>query len=277
MNQLDGSKQRPLTAGDLLSRGPLRRLGGELFLLDEIDSTNDFLRSRVGQTTDGAIACAEHQSAGRGRQGRRWDAPRGSSVLLSVLLLESSDSPLLTQAAMLASLAACEAVALASTCEPAVRWPNDIVLGGRKLGGVLAESFTLPPAERRASLQRALVIGVGINCLQHAGHFQVALAERATSIDLESQRPVDRAAVAGRLVERLDARLAAHAEPDGPARLVSTWKSRCIDIGTHAVLRQDADEFAGTVVDIDDHGDLIVQLDQGGRRHFASATTTRAG
>ena len=228
-------------------------------------------------TTDGAIACAEHQSAGRGRHGRRWDAPRGSSVLLSVLLLESSDSPLLRQAAMLASLAACEAVASASNCEPAVRWPNDVVLNGRKLGGVLAESFAMPPAGRRASQQRALVIGVGINCLQHAGHFQADLAERATSLDLESQQPVDRAAVAGRLVERLDARLASHAEPGGSARLVSAWKSRCIDIGTHATLRQDADVFAGTVIDIDDHGDLIVQLDQGGRRHFGSATTTRAG
>ncbi len=189
---------------------------------------------------------------------------------------EPADSPALTLGTMLAAVAACEAIEAATDCSPGVRWPNDIVLGGRKLGGVLAESCPLP-ADASGTARRAVVIGLGINCLQHRGHFTGELADRATSLDCESPRPIDRARVAAGVLARLDHWLAAPGEDRGAwGELRIAWRSRCEDVGTRVTLLHDGRTFAGTALAISNEGDLIVELDRGGRRCFGSATTTRA-
>jgi len=271
MRRMATNVHRPLNAAALRPAAPLRCLRGPVFTLDTVDSTNAFLLARAGELADGSLAVAEYQTAGRGRLGRRWEAPRGAAVLLSVLLHEPADSPLLTLAALLGAVAACEAVAAQTDCHPAVRWPNDIVLAGRKLGGVLAETRTGP--EPRA---RALVLGVGLNCWQQHGHFAGALADKATSLETAADTPVDRAALARALVASLDRWLTSvRGTADGPAHLRDAWRAFCADLGTRITLEHDGRTWFGTLVDITDDADLIVQLDEGGRRHFAAATTTR--
>src|SRR5262245_2034057 len=156
---------RPLCASDFPPPGELRRLGRAVHCFANIDSTNAFLLSHAAELPDGTLAVAEHQTAGRGRLRRVWSAPRGSSVLLSVLLHESADSGLLREASLLACVATCNAVESDAGIIAAVRWPNDVTVAGRKLAGVLAESTPLPDG------RRALVIGIGLNCLQQRGHF----------------------------------------------------------------------------------------------------------
>lgn len=256
---------RPLTESDLLSGAALRRLGRQVYIHETIDSTNAFLLRTAATAGDGAFAWTESQTAGRGRLGRQWEAPRGSSILLSVLLFEPPDSPLLAWAALLGAVAACEAIEAVTDCTPSVRWPNDLVLDGRKLGGILAESCMTGD-------QWALVIGVGINCLQHRGHFTGPLAKTAISLDSATSHSVDRPAVAAALVARLDAWLT---RGEQWADLHTAWHARCADVGTRVTLEQDGRRFTGTVLDVSRKADLIVQLDQGGRRHFDAATTTR--
>lgn len=263
----------PFDPAALFPDGPLSRLGGFVRTFEDIDSTNTWLLSRAAELPDGAIVTAELQTAGRGRFGRRWMAPRGSSILLSVLLHEQEGSPLLACATMLAATAAAEAVELETECHPTLRWPNDLVIARRKLGGVLAES------KRRSSTAggpgRSLVIGIGLNCLQQQGHFSPDLADTATSLEIESARPVNRLRVAQALITRLDARLNAACQPDGPARLAFDWTSRCDDLGARVALEENAKRYAGTVLEVTECGELIVQVDHGGRRRFEPATTTR--
>ena len=267
---------RPLTAAALLPAGPLGRLGGRVAVLPEVDSTNTYLLAHAAEFGDGAVAVAEFQTAGRGRQGRRWLAPRGSSVLLSVLLYEPEGSPLITHAAMLAALAAAEAVEMETDCQPMVRWPNDLMVAGRKLGGVLAESTPLHPREGVPRGRRAVAVGVGLNCLQHRGHFPPELADIATSIEIESEEPIERATIARRLLERLDTHFSRE-EPDARSWewLRAAFSARCDDYGAHVRLVENNREFTGTVIEIADNGDLMVQLDDGARRRFESTTTTR--
>jgi len=272
-----------LTADDLLSRGPLRRLGRRVLVFDTIDSTNGLLLERAAEFGDGTVAHAELQTAGRGRLGRRWDAPRGSSILLSVLLIEPPESPLLSHGALLGAVSACEAIEEHTECEPLIRWPNDVVVGGRKLGGVLAESSLLASvpnddaARGPASWPRAVVIGLGIDCLQQPGHFRDDLQDKATSLYQESRQPVRRAPLAAGLIASIDNWLDRLArDGDGWSALRTAWRARCADVGARVNLEHDGRSFSGTAIDISDEGDLIVQLDQGGRRHFGSATTTRA-
>lgn len=264
-----------LTQDMLLPQRPLGRLAREVLLFDELDSTNAWLLGRAEELPDGTSAWAEWQSAGRGRLGRKWLSPRGASVLMSVLLHEPADSPLVGRATLIAALAACEAVEHATLCQPAIRWPNDLVLGGRKLGGVLVESRVLAARERRHAARRALVMGVGINCLQQRGHLTGPLAEIATSLEIETAHAVDRAAVARALLERLDAHLTTAATKDGGPQLLADWKRRCADLGARVRLQHNRRGYTGTVLDIADNGDLLVQLDVGGRRYFDAATTTR--
>lgn len=290
--------QASLGPSELFPAGPLRCLGRSFYHFESIESTNDFLlrlaatprsssdahrpsepelaQSGADRLHDGSVAVAEYQAAGRGRLGRRWVAPRRSSILLSALVIEPEDSPVVRLAPFLACLAACEAVDAETDCRAYVRWPNDVTLGGRKLGGVLVESTPSPIAAPGGPKRRAVVVGVGLNCLQQAGHFAGPLAQHATSLEIESRQPVDRCAVARTLVQRLDDWLhRVRTTEDAAAAVRSAWLERCEDLGAHVTLVQDGVPFSGTVVDISDDGDLHVQLDQGGRRAFAAATTTR--
>jgi BirA family biotin operon repressor/biotin-[acetyl-CoA-carboxylase] ligase len=265
----------PVTKAVLLPHGPLQRLGRELFIFDDVDSTNAWLLAQAAELPDGTVASAEYQSAGRGRLGRRWEAPRGSSVLLSVLLREPPDSPLTRRVTVLAALAACEAIELVTLCRPEVRWPNDLVIGGRKLGGVLVEATPLPPRLGTPAGTRAVVVGIGVNCLQQRGHFPAELADQATSLELESPQPVDRTAVGRHLLERLDANLVAASQSDAWPGLLRAWKARCDEVGGRVELQQDRRSFSGTVLDISEDGHLLVHLDEGGCRYFDASTTTR--
>lgn len=264
---------RELSEAQLVASIGGGRVGSRILTVPNVASTNTYLLEYASDLPDGTIVCAEQQTGGRGRLGRPWHAPRGSSILLSVLLYEPADSLLLQHAATLAALATCEAIRNTTECDCRVRWPNDLVIGRRKVGGVLAESAPLP-AHGDAS-RRAVVIGVGINCLQQRGHFSGELIEKATSLEIESSRAIERAAVAAALVERLKSHVTAAASPNYSQFLLAAWRELTSDIGQRATLVHNGQTYAGTIIDIDDAGDLVVQLDVGGRSHFAAATTTR--
>jgi BirA family biotin operon repressor/biotin-[acetyl-CoA-carboxylase] ligase len=169
----------------------------------------------------------------------------------------------------LASLAACEAIEVLTDTHPFVRWPNDLVIGERKVAGVLAESTPLDDG------RRAVVIGIGINCLQQVGHFDAELAAKATSLEIESQSAIDRVAIARELVLRLDARWAGAGIADGLKESRAAWLARCNDRGSPVTLRTRHGMQRGTIVDIDVDGGLLVHLDSGERCVFEAATTTR--
>lgn len=263
----------PLTKADLFPDGPLQRLGRRVDTFADLDSTNARLLSNAAAFPDGAVAHAEFQTGGRGRQGRSWLAPRGSSILLSILLVEPDDSPLITHAAMLAALSAAEAIEEQTSCCAALRWPNDLVVAGRKLGGVLAETTPLPGDSRK---RRALVVGVGLNCLQQRGHFAGELADTATSLEIECTEPISRLALAAALLRRLDSAFDQSNRRDADwSRLRTQWTARCEELGARVRLVENAREFTGVILDVTDDGELLVQLDRGGRRCFDPATTTR--
>lgn len=267
-------RHRSLSHADLLPDGPLRRLGTRLLLFSEIESTNAFLLAQAAGLPDGTLAFAELQTQGRGRLGRRWIAPRGSSVLCSALLIEPPQPHRAELLPLLAGLAAAEAIELASGISPQLRWPNDLTVRGRKLGGVLIESMQLSAHSLIGGPARAVAIGIGLNVLQQQGHFPNELAEKATSIEIVSPNAVDRAVVARSLIERLDHHLIKSLIAP-PEVLRSAWLARCEDVGTRVRLLHDGAEFEGTIIDLDLQGDLVVQLDQGGVRCFRGAATSR--
>lgn len=282
--------------------------------MDTTPSTNDVAWSFLHQvgdegnasdtdgTADGLVVLAEHQSAGRGRLGRLWLAPRGAGVLASVLLTNETLEPAAATASIVAAVAAREAIAAACgiTCD--IKWPNDLMIRGRKVGGILVEarvcSASSPgpagcdtPQQSCGSFSRAasrthsprsgepphpssaFVIGIGINCLQHPGHFEGDLRQTATSLDMESDHPVDRNRVAACLIAALDRWLARPHDWQADD-LRRAWMAGTQPLGRRIHLRHDDQDFHGHVVDLDPALGLVVELDSGARRAFSAATTT---
>ncbi|NOT00127.1 MAG: biotin--[acetyl-CoA-carboxylase] ligase [Phycisphaerales bacterium] len=246
------------------------RLARRVDVLDITTSTNDVVFEHLNDPdADGRVAFAEQQTAGRGRFGRSWISPRGGGVVCSVLLVDSDAQPLpaIDALALIGGIATVEAILHSTGICATLVWPNDVFIAERKVAGILVESRT------RTDRRRAYAMGIGINCLQHAGHFPPELRSRATSLYVESRAAVDREAVAGALLSGLDRWLS---EPRRwSADQVRGAYLRCAaPLGGAVRLRSDGVDYTGHVLDIDPAAGLLVQLDDGGRRVFPAASTS---
>ena len=223
---------------------------GPVELVAEVDSTNRVLveRARAGAPA-GAVLVADHQTAGRGRLDRRWEAEPGAALLVSVLLrpdLDASQLHGITMAASLAAVAACRQVGAVGV---AVKWPNDLVTEDGKLAGLLAEAVL------DGARVAAVVVGMGMN-LHGAPEGGVALDDLAG-------RRVERETVLAAWLGHFEERLA---EP--MAALLAAYREACSTLGRAVrVVGQDG-ETVGTAVEVDDSGRLVVESD-GVRRAFA--------
>ncbi|MEP6976830.1 MAG: biotin--[acetyl-CoA-carboxylase] ligase [Thermoleophilia bacterium] len=161
------------------------RFGCERYVYEEVTASTQRLLGP--EDPEGAVAATEEQTEGRGRLGREWQAPRGSSVLCSVLLRPTLPVERWPELSLVAGAAVAEAVRAAGA-EPTVRHPNDVLVGGRKLAGILAEAR-----------DGIVVLGIGVNVLQSADE----LPEGATSLRLEGAS-VARPHLLAELLERLE-------------------------------------------------------------------------
>lgn len=157
----------------------LRGRFGHVYRYAEVTTSTQ--RMLAKETTEGAVAVAEEQTEGRGRLGRTWEAPAGTSVLVSVLLLPAVKPPRLPELSLVAGGAVAEAVAEVTGLEPAIKFPNDILIGGRKVAGILAES-----SEGR------VVLGIGVNANQTLEELPADAQTEPTSLRLELREPVSR-------------------------------------------------------------------------------------
>jgi BirA family biotin operon repressor/biotin-[acetyl-CoA-carboxylase] ligase len=208
-----------------------------------LDSTNQrALDAARNGAADGLVVVADAQTAGRGRLGRTWQAPPGSSLLVSVLL-RPADAP--GRTVMAAGVALAEAVERVAGIEAGLKWPNDLVVEDRKLAGLLAEADG-----------DALVVGAGCNV--NWDSFPAELETTATACNLEAGRPVDRDALLDAFLDRFAAALAS-----GDA-LVDAYRDRLATIGRAVRVEHLRDGVVvGTAVGVTDDGALIVRDDTG--------------
>jgi BirA family transcriptional regulator, biotin operon repressor / biotin---[acetyl-CoA-carboxylase] ligase len=230
---------------------------GPVEWVEEVDSTNQVLldRARTGER-EGAVLVADHQTAGRGRLGRTWEAPPGSSLLVSVLLrpeLTVAEAHMVTTAAGLAAVGACESV---TGLRPTLKWPNDLVVersdGTRKLAGLLAE--TVVDGDRLS----ALVVGMGLN-VNWPPSLPEELREIATALNHEVGHDVDRQALLEAWVRELDRRYAATGTASGRSALLEDYRAACGTIGRRVRVEVTGDVVEGAAVDVDDGGRLLVR------------------
>ena len=253
-------------------RGLLKARGlewaAEIEHLAAVGSTNDHLkqRARAGAAA-WTVVIADAQTAGRGRQGRRWSSPPGN-LHLSVLLRPDPPAARWSVLPLLAGVAVAEALA-EEGLEVRLKWPNDIVAGtaatsrligcGRKLGGILAE------AASSAEGLESVVMGVGVNVAVRPADLPPDAASSVTSIADELGHGVDRLVVAAAVLARL--RVWYHAlARDGPRVVQAAWRARALPWWGRAVeARSGERHLRGIARDLDEGGALILELEDGTR------------
>ncbi len=223
--------------------GPLLRgQFGTPFLYERsCDSTQSLLGPGL---PEGAVAVAEHQTAGRGRRGRRWDAPAGSAILCSVLLRPPSSRPL-PELALVGGIALALAIEHSVGCRCGVRWPNDVLVSGQKVAGVLAEG--------RGD---HAVLGLGVNVNQAPGELPTDTRTPAASLRMISGVQQERAPLLAAVLEALEASYRAWSA-EGLAAVLPALRERDVLGGRRIML----DGKLAKAIGITDGGRLEVDLD----------------
>jgi BirA family biotin operon repressor/biotin-[acetyl-CoA-carboxylase] ligase len=240
---------------------PLARpnpLGGPVVHLDVTGSTNDHARALAGGgAPHGTVVVAEEQTAGRGRQGRAWRAPRGRSLTLSIVV--RAEHEVLEILPLTSAVAVCEACEQVVAVRCTVKWPNDVWVDGRKVAGILIEGR---PQEGWA------VLGIGLNADAGAQELEPELRASATSLRIATGAPVDR----GRLLEALLARLASGLRDSTRSRghILSSLRERDALHGRRIAWTAGEERFEGEARGIDDEGRLVV-FEETGERHALDA------
>lgn len=239
-----------------------------LHVFAHVSSTNDVLRdASASEAPSGTTALAEVQTAGRGQHGRTWEGKAGQSLLISVLLrTQTAHAP--GTAPIRVGLAAASAVEAVCNVTVQLKWPNDLVVAGRKLGGVLCEATT-------SGTSTSIVAGIGINVGQRIEDFPPGLADAAVSLRMAGCGGVQRSALAGAILERLVPRADGIALPLAGHEL-DAWAARDALAGHLIEIDGSA---AGTAAGLSPQGELRVQSDAGiatvhtGRVRIAGART----
>jgi len=233
-----------------------RRLGRTLLVRAETGSTNDDAwDAAAAGAADGTAVVADHQSRGRGRDGRTWvDAP-GRALALSLLLVPGCDRGAFATAPLVAGLALARGLdALGVDAE--LKWPNDLLLAGRKLAGVLCER------RRLAGGGDAFVIGTGVNVAQRADEFPPELAGGATSLHLAGHTGITREDVAAAYLNALEPLWAEHHEGDASAAL-DAWRARARFWGRAVTVRTPSGALVGEALALAADGALVVRTAAG--------------
>lgn len=232
-----------------------RRIGRTLLVRAETGSTNDDAWDAAATgAADGTIVIADHQTSGRGRDHRIWHDAPGRGLALSILLHPGCDRTAVATAPLVVGLALARGLdALGADAE--LKWPNDLLLGGRKLAGVLCES------RRRADGAGVIVIGAGVNVTQREADFPPELRARATSLALAGHA-LDREVVAAAFLNALEPLWDEHQEGDAGVAL-EAWRARARFWGRAVSVRTPAGLVEGDALALADDGALIVRTATG--------------
>ena len=264
----DGIRQAGSASGYMPDTDPVLRYA------EEIDSTNEWAKRDVsggasgpGQKDSGTenassylhssagfvVYLADHQTAGKGRRGRVWESPAGTSVSMSILMrpgTKPENFPMLT---LVMGLAAAEGIRDVSGLDVRIKWPNDVVCGGRKLCGILTE--LCPDAV-------SVVIGIGLN-INMTG-FPEELDKTAVSIRMLTGSPVSREEVTAAVIARFRQFYQLFLETGDLKKLKSRYESLLVNLDAHVHVLDPRAPFDGTALGIDDRGELLVRRDDTG-------------
>jgi len=238
------------------------------FLL--VDSTNTRLKLLAEEgAPEGTIVLAEEQTAGKGRLGRLWTAPRGKGIWLSILLKPFKPLEEISIFTLVTAVAVTRALKKKlPELEPGIKWPNDILLGGRKICGILTE------LKAEADRIDYLITGLGVNYTIMPDDFPPELRETATSVLMESEGAiVSRAEMAREILQEMELVYREYLD-SGTGKILDQWREYNVTLGRDVTISNIRESYSGRALDIDSDGALLIAGPDGAIRKFVAGEVT---
>ena len=231
-------------------------LARDLFFYEETGSTNDDIKQMANEgALNGTLVVADRQSAGRGRRGRAWISPKGEAVYMSLLLRPKCMPNQASALTLVMALAVTEAMEELAPGRSGIKWPNDIVMNGKKVCGILTEM-----ALEQTTIDY-VVIGVGINVNQSI--FDTEIATIATSIALELGRKITRTELIGRILHYFEKEYAEFAKTYDLGSLMERYNGYLLNRDTQVRVLDPKGEYEGFALGINSQGELMVKRQNG--------------
>lgn len=246
-----------LSVPDRLSERELQSIrktswaGKEIFYYDVIDSTNVKAKQLAEEGHPaGTLVVAEKQDAGRGRRGRSWEAPAGSGIYMTLVLkpeISPNNASMLT---LVAALAVAGSITKCTGKQAGIKWPNDIVMEGKKVCGILTEMSA------QFDYVNHIVVGIGINV--HNENFPKEIEEMATSIYLQTGEHINRAALIEEILEQFEHYYAIYLKTEDLSGLVKKYNASLVNMNKNVRVLDPKEPFEGKAMGINERGELIV-------------------
>lgn len=245
-----------LSKNEIASRLGTKWVGKNLYYYEDTDSTNaDAMRLGEEGAEHGTLVVANHQNKGRGRRGRVWQSPVGTTISMSFLVKPEIAPGKASMLTLVMALAVAKGIEEACDLSTAIKWPNDILVNGKKVCGILTEM------KAEMDYIHGVIIGVGINV--NVESFPEELQSMATSLILEKGRKVSRAEVIERVAENFEEYYEKFMEAEDLSLLRDLYEERLISKGKTVKVLDPQGEYTGISKGITDTGELVVETQDG--------------
>jgi BirA family biotin operon repressor/biotin-[acetyl-CoA-carboxylase] ligase len=243
---------------------------GTEFIYKPITESTNIDAKELGQTNglSGTVIIASNQSKGRGRLGREWESACDRDIYMSFLLRLKDNSKYITLLPLLSALCVVDTISAVADINPLIKWPNDVVVNGKKLCGILCES------NLKNGVFDFVVTGIGINVNRDT--FSSDIEDKATSLLLETGRLLSRAEIINQLVIELNRRYGLLLE-HGPDSFLCEYKNLCANLGRDVNIIEKGVSYTATAVDITDEGHLLIKDINGELRNILSGEVSVRG
>lgn len=257
-----------LTADEIKLGLKTQFLGRRIYAYNQTRSTQDVaLRLGASGAEEGTLVLAEYQTAGRGKMNRKWFSPPRSSILMSIILrptIKLSDAPIVT---FLAAVGATQAIIELTDLKVSIKWPNDIYINDKKVGGILTQ------LETNSDHVRFIVLGIAINVNLDIADQPQAIRQRATSLSIELGYGVSRLELLRLLLLKLEKLYLTFKKGDLKS-IIYKWKYLSNTLGRRIIVETVSSKFEGFAVDVDEDGSLLVRTDIGKLEKIIAGSVT---
>lgn len=246
-------------------------LGKDIYYYREVTSTN-IIAKYMAQSgaPEGTIVMSKFQKAGRGRMKRQWSCPPGQGILMSMVLRPTIRMQYVPQLTLLSAVVVAETIRKVSGCGAGIKWPNDIVINGKKVCGILAESSF------SNKIPEYVIIGLGLNVNLDRDQLHPGCQETSTSLKLELGQRVSRLSLIKQFICIWEEHYQGFLQ-DGHAYLRTKWIENNVTLGRNVCINKEQGPIYGMAVDISEKGGLIVRMSDGSVEEFLAEDLSLGG